>query len=118
MVFLRKILPGGADKSYGIHVAQLAGLPPSVINRAQEALRELEGSRDSQSRATGGRLGGRRGNPDADAGQLALFGAPSPDQEELASLDISNMTPLEAINKLYELQQRARGEADKRYRSW
>ena len=104
VVFLRRIVPGGADKSYGVHVARLAGLPGSVINRAWEVLGELEkaaadhGKSDRPLRPRGHIL----------LEQLPLIG-PTPEVvEDLLKLDISSMTPLEAINKLYELQERCR----------
>jgi DNA mismatch repair protein MutS len=97
VVFLRRILPGGADRSYGIHVAQLAGLPKVVVHRAQEILHELE----QASRAPGS---ARR---TIEVRQLPLFAVGNPLAEELRELDVSSMTPLEAINKLYELQKQA-----------
>ncbi|MBI2906301.1 MAG: DNA mismatch repair protein MutS [Chloroflexi bacterium] len=108
VVFLRRVVPGGADKSYGIHVAQLAGLPRAVLHRADEVLQDLEAKH--LPRQIGGR---RRGQ--APAEQLPLFGAPrsqsGPVLEEIASLDVSSMTPLEAITKLYELQRKLNGSA-------
>ena len=104
VVFLRRIVPGGAGKSYGVHVARLAGLPGSVINRAWEVLRDLENGTAS-SRAPG-RSRRRGGTPPGE--QLALFKVPPPAVKELQDLDIASMTPLEAINKLYELQEKAR----------
>ena len=101
VVFLHRIVPGRADKSYGIHVAQLAGLPKSVINRAWEVLRDLE--TDTRQESTPKRARTRNQG----ALQMPLFGESSPLLEELARMDVSNMTPLEAINKLYELQQNA-----------
>jgi len=101
VVFLRKIVPGGADKSYGIHVAQLAGLPRSVINRAQQVLAELEG----RARVTQDKQ--RRKTP---VQQLSLLPTSSLLEEELAKLDIDSLTPLEAINKLYELKKKAEGK--------
>jgi DNA mismatch repair protein MutS len=107
VIFLRKIIPGGADKSYGIHVAQLAGLPRSVLSRAEEVLAELE----SESRERQGGIQKKARRPrKLPSQQLPLFGAKSPIWEELSKLDISSMTPLEAINKLYELQQKAKEE--------
>jgi DNA mismatch repair protein MutS len=97
VIFLHKIVPGGADRSYGIHVAQLAGLPKAVIHRAQEILEQLE--RDSQRAPI-------RPRRIAEVRQLALFPETSPIIEELKRLDIESMTPLEALNKLYELQQK------------
>ena len=104
VVFLRRIVPGGADKSYGVHVARLAGLPGSVINRAWEVLTQLE-SGDSISHAT---APSRRRAKAAPAAQLPLIKPDSIAVEELVGLDIASMTPLEAINKLYELQEKAR----------
>ena len=110
-VFLHRIVPGGADKSYGIHVAQLAGLPKSLIARAWEVLGELES--DVRGPAPRSRRRRRDASP-----QMPLFGGRDPTLEELAALDVHNMTPLEAINTLYRLQQKARekqgGEGDDR----
>ena len=103
VVFLRNIAPGGADRSYGVHVARLAGMPNSVVNRAWEVLAELEnggGAKGSQSR--------RKSNPPAQ--QMPLLGFTSPLVDELLALDVASMTPLDAINRLYELQERAREE--------
>jgi len=97
VVFLRRIVPGGADRSYGIHVAQLAGLPRPVIHRAEEILAELE----QEARAPGS------APHTIKVRQLPLFATSSPLLEELRELDVSAMTPLEAINKLYELQKQA-----------
>ncbi|MDP6494791.1 MAG: DNA mismatch repair protein MutS, partial [Dehalococcoidia bacterium] len=103
VVFLRKIVPGGADRSYGIHVAQLAGLPRAVIHRASEVLADLEG--DHQLRIPSSphkRFGG------APSGQMPLLTYRPGLMEEVIELDIDSMTPIEAINKLYELQEKAR----------
>jgi DNA mismatch repair protein MutS len=100
VVFLRRIVPGGADRSYGIHVAQLAGLPKPVIHRAQEILEELE----QEARAPG------TTRSTIEVRQLPLFSANDPTLEELRKLDVSAMTPLEAISKLYELQQKAKSD--------
>jgi DNA mismatch repair protein MutS len=99
VVFLHKIVPGGADRSYGIHVAQLAGLPRPVIHRAEEILQDLEGE------AQRAPVRHKSGRPTAIARQLALFPpATHPAVEALKTLDVASMTPLEAINKLFELQ--------------
>lgn len=99
VVFLHKIVPGGADRSYGIHVAQLAGLPKPVIRRAQELLRELEsGERTHAPQA-------RREEP----AQLSLFVERDPVLDALKALDVNSLSPLEALTKLYELQKLARG---------
>ena len=107
VVFLHRIVPGGADKSYGIHVARLAALPGAVINRAWEVLKEMEDNghyRNSVGRNSVG-TGPRR---KARSAQIPLFSQPSPLAEELLRLDVGNMTPLEAINALYELQRKAK----------
>jgi len=108
VVFLRKVIPGGADKSYGIHVAQLAGLPKSVLHRAHEVLSDLESNRH-QKMSVGRR--GRRGRlPEAAPEQISLFGQRPPVLDELLKLDLESLTPLEALNKLYELQKKAKEE--------
>ncbi|MFZ5879640.1 MAG: DNA mismatch repair protein MutS [Chloroflexota bacterium] len=95
VVFLHKIVPGGADRSYGIHVAQLAGLPRPVIARANEIMAELE--------KTSGRA--VKINPHA-AQQVALFPETSPLLDELKTLDINGLSPIEALNKLFEWQKK------------
>lgn len=95
VVFLHKIAPGGADKSYGIHVAELAGLPRPVINRAQEILSQFETETEETT--------GRRSDA---AHQLRLFPERSPLIEELKTLDLDALSPLEALNYLYEWKQR------------
>jgi DNA mismatch repair protein MutS len=102
VIFLYRIVPGGVDKSYGIHVAKLAGLPKSVVYRAQEVLEELE----EDSSRTRGVVKGRRHKKEL-APQLPLFGQKSPLLEELEKLEIDSLTPLEALTKLYELQKKA-----------
>ncbi len=98
VVFLHRIIPGGADRSYGVHVARLAGLPPGVVNRAWEVLGDLESPGGS------GRKRSARSSPSQ---QLALFPAASSLADAVRALNIPNMTPLEALNKLYELQEQA-----------
>jgi DNA mismatch repair protein MutS len=95
VVFLHKVVPGGADRSYGIHVAQLAGVPRPVLHRAEELLAQLESGEF------------RPGTPAPEPYQPVLFADEHPLVEELRGLDVSTMTPLEAINKLYELQRQA-----------
>jgi len=98
VVFTHHIVPGGADRSYGIHVGQMAGLPPAVIHRAEEILKDLEGA--AQHTQVG------RGTRVIRVKQLPLFGT-HPVVEELLSLDVVSMSPLEALTKLFELQQKA-----------
>ncbi|MFC1982439.1 DNA mismatch repair protein MutS [Chloroflexota bacterium] len=103
VIFLHKIVPGGVDKSYGIHVAKLAGLPKSVVSRAREVLDELEESSRGAARPAM-----KRRPKETPARQIPLFGQKSPLLEELGKLDIESMTPLEALTRLYELQKKAR----------
>lgn len=95
VVFLYKLVEGGSDHSYGIHVAKLAGLPPEVVARARQVLSELE-------------VGSRRHDigPAIESNQLQLFAAPpsSAVEEELKKLDLDHLTPLEALSKLAELR--------------
>ncbi len=91
VVFLHRIVPGGADKSYGIHVAQLAGLPAPVVQRANEIMTELEKSSGQAVRL----------NPHA-AQQAALFPETSPLIDELEAIDTDSLSPIEALNKLFE----------------
>jgi DNA mismatch repair protein MutS len=95
VVFLHKIVPGGADRSYGIHVAQLAGLPSPVIQRASEIMAELE--------KTSGRA--VKIDPHA-AQQIMLFPESSPLLNELKDLDVNSLSPIEALNKLFEWQRK------------
>jgi DNA mismatch repair protein MutS len=97
VVFLHKIIPGGADRSYGIHVAQLAGLPKPVIQRANEILLQLETSSGSATKIDPHRQR-----------QIALFPETNPLLDELGDLDMNEMSPIEALNKLYEWQRRFR----------
>ena len=106
VVFLHRIVPGGADRSYGVHVARLAGLPQGVVNRAWEVLSDLESVSMGNVQRTA--LGaGRSATPGAASQQLPLFAAGPPLVDSIRELDIANMTPLEALNKLYELQEQA-----------
>ena len=104
IIFLRKIVAGGTDNSYGIHVAQMAGLPPNVIERAREILINLESNELSPNRTP--KLAKRHTGRNVDKDQLTLFynQASSPVEKELKNIDPDNMTPLEALIKLNELK--------------
>ena len=97
VVFLRKIVPGGADRSYGIHVAKLAGLPPSVIARARQVLAQLE-QPDTTVEGTPITL-----EKEAPRGG---FPQPHPIIEEVKQIDLFSMTPLDALNRLADFQRR------------
>jgi len=98
IIFLHKVQPGATDRSYGIQVARLAGLPPEVIARAKALLAELEEAGQVRADAR-------------DAVQLGLFASAAPDPvvTELATLDLAHLTPLEALNLLHKWQARAVG---------
>ncbi|MBQ3865884.1 MAG: DNA mismatch repair protein MutS, partial [Clostridia bacterium] len=100
VIFLRKIVPGSADESYGVEVAQLAGVPGEVIRRAREHLKELESARPKEKK------------PSAPHEELPLL-VPLKDEiiDELSHLAVETMTPIEAMSKLYELAKKA-GEID------
>ncbi|MDO4938780.1 MAG: DNA mismatch repair protein MutS [Lachnospiraceae bacterium] len=113
IAFLRKIVKGGADKSYGIQVARLAGLPESVLRRAKELVEELSNSDIAFRAKEIAELGipekSRRPihrQNEVDAGQLSLFETTRDDDiiSEISNLDISTMTPIDALNELYKLQ--------------
>jgi DNA mismatch repair protein MutS len=108
VIFLRKLVPGGSAHSFGIHVARMAGMPPSVVKRASEILLELEKNPQSQQKLN---------KPSADLGktregyQLSIFQLDDPVlkqiRDQLLKLDINNLTPVEALNKLNEIKRLA-----------
>ena len=102
VVFLRRIVAGAADKSYGIHVARLAGLPQRVTERAEEILHALEAAAPQSAPQE------TSVQKTSEAGMASLFAGGTLD--ELRSIDVMTMTPLEALNTLYRLQEQARKE--------
>jgi DNA mismatch repair protein MutS len=94
VLFLRKIVEGAADRSYGIHVARIAGLPPSVIDRAQTVLAQLEGA------------GTPTGATETERTPAVSLPQPHPIVEEVRQMDLYSMSPLEALNRLADLQRR------------
>lgn len=114
IVFLRKIVKGGADKSYGIQVAKLAGVPDSVIARAKEIVEELSANDITElqrniSVDTGSKKKKEKLD-EVDLTQMSLFDTVRDDDiiEELRNVDVGNLTPIEALNKLYELQNKVK----------
>lgn len=100
LIFLRKIVPGAADDSYGIEVAKLAGLPESVIAKAKAYLAELEAGRGAPAAPA----------PEADSGQISLADTGADEALRLLrEVSVETLTPIEAINVLYKLKQRAEG---------
>jgi DNA mismatch repair protein MutS len=104
VIFLRKLLPGGSEHSFGIHVAQMAGMPNSVVKRANEILEELErtGGEKNLSKPVGELAEHREGL------QMTFFQLDDPVlkqiRDQIAGLDINNLTPVEALNKLNEIK--------------
>lgn len=98
IVFLHRLVPGGSDRSYGIHVGRLAGLPESVVGRATEILRLLE---------SGHHVAGQPAPLTPDERQLALFETEDPILQQLKNLDIDEITPMEALNRLAEFKRNA-----------
>jgi DNA mismatch repair protein MutS len=108
VVFLRRILPGSADRSYGVQVARLAGLPALVLQRAQQLLTRFESSTSLASVGSGKRRATQPLPPHADR-QLSLFESPTTELlQALRSLELAHLSPSEATAILVELQQRAR----------
>jgi len=106
VIFLHKIVDGGADRSYGIHVASLAGVPPAVVTRAREVLEQLEsaGAREISTAARGGAR-------ERASEQLSLFAPPPPAfLRELRELDLDAMAPLDALTRLHRYQTELRAE--------
>ena len=114
IVFLRKIVKGGADRSYGIQVAKLAGLPDSVIERAKEIAEQLLANDITDTvkniSVDNGRKHKKEHLDEVDMTQISLFDTVKDDDiiDELRSIDIGNMTPLDALNKLYQLQNKVK----------
>ncbi len=111
IIFLRKIVKGGADKSYGIQVARLAGVPESVTNRAKEIVEELVHAdittriKDIAAQGTAPKIKTKKYD-EVDLAQMSLFDTVKDDDvlNELKELDVSNLTPIDALNTLYQLQ--------------
>jgi DNA mismatch repair protein MutS len=102
IVFLHKVVPGGADRSYGIHVARLAGIPSPVVHRAESLLEDLESGEFRPGTKT----------PDSETFQPMLIAEEPAVVEELRQLDINSLTPLDALTTLYTLQKQVRGEGE------
>lgn len=104
VIFLRKLVRGGSNHSFGIHVAGMAGMPKSVIKRAEQILVKLEGGKEKEALTKPlGEIGGKR-----EGMQLSIFQLDDPVlkqiRDEIAGLDINTLTPIEALNKLNEIK--------------
>jgi DNA mismatch repair protein MutS len=109
VVFLRRLVDGGADRSYGIQVARLAGLPDEVIERARELLAELEGTHTHGGEGLG-RRGAHRPRSEPPPDQLSMFQLEHPVVDRLRALEPDGLTPREALDLLYELRRSAKGD--------
>lgn len=117
VVFLRKLTRGGSEHSFGIHVAKLAGMPSSIVKRADEVLKQLEqtyrgGEEDVRRQAVSSSV---KGNQNGDGMQLSFFQLDDPVlsqiRDEILSTDINNLTPMAALNKLNEIKTILTGKA-------
>jgi DNA mismatch repair protein MutS len=104
VVFLHKIVPGGTDKSYGVHVAKLAGVPKSILTRSNEILKDLENTFAKE--AAGEHLSK---NKTTDDEQMLFVQKHKSVLDKLNGLDVNTLTPIEAINLLAEIQQEMQG---------
>ncbi|MBZ0277032.1 MAG: DNA mismatch repair protein MutS [Anaerolineae bacterium] len=111
IAFLHRVIPGGADRSYGVHVAQLAGMPRPVVERASELLKDLErqGSDFKLPSAAPTPPPTNKQKVQQAAGQLSMFTPSNPALDMLRSLEVDSLSPLEALTKLYELKKMAGG---------
>ncbi len=110
IIFLYRILPGRTDRSYGIHVAKLAGIPPQTVQRASELLDTL--AVQSESTPVTAQSGASASPSSTDARQLGLFTEylQHPLVQELGEIDLNTLSPLEAFDLLRNYQERAREE--------
>ena len=113
VIFLRKLERGGSEHSFGIHVAKMAGMPKSIVRRADEILKQLE----RENRQTGGTITGKtitEGAASAGGMQLSFFQLDDPVlcqiRDEILNLDVNNLTPLEALNKLNDIKRIVKGK--------
>ena len=114
VIFLRKLVEGGSEHSFGIHVAQIAGMPPSIVKRANEILKALEKEGNSVGTASKKiETLDEVGQKGANGGQLSFFQLDDPVLEqirdEIIGIDINNLTPLEALNKLSQIKRIIKG---------
>ena len=115
VIFMRKLVRGGSEHSFGIHVAKLAGMPSSIIQRANQILRDLENDHSQSPIASSPTIGSGKASVSAPSGmQLSFFQLDDPVLEqirdEVKTLDINNLTPLEALNKLSEIKKLVGGK--------
>ena len=112
VIFLRKLERGGSEHSFGIHVARIAGMPKSIVRRAETILKQLEADNaqvGAVAKPSAEKIGGSRGGM-----QLSFFQLDDPVlcqvRDEILGLDINNLTPVEALNKLNEIKKIVTGK--------
>ena len=110
VVVLRKLMRGGSEHSFGIHVARMAGMPSGIVRRAETILKELE---SAGTRTVESLPGNAAGNADKQSMQMSFFQLDDPVlkqiRDEILHLDVNNLTPLEALNKLNDIKKILRG---------
>ena len=113
VIFLRKLVPGGSEHSFGIHVAKMAGMPKSIVGRADEILKQLE--RENRQEGISGKSvkTAPKSTSKDDGYQLSFFQLDDPVlsqiRDEIINIDVNNLTPLEALNKLNEIKKIVKG---------
>ena len=111
VIFLRKLMRGGSEHSFGIHVAQIAGMPKSIVKRASTILKQLEAD---NSGVGVGKPSAETLNQSRDGMQLSFFQLDDPVlcqvRDEILNLDINNLTPVEALNKLNDIKRIVKGK--------
>lgn len=112
VIFLRKLVPGGSEHSFGIHVAEIAGMPKSIVRRAKVILKQLEADGASVGNADAAAI--KNIGDDREGMQLSFFQLDDPVlsqiRDEILGLDINNLTPVEALNKLNEIKKILKGK--------
>lgn len=113
VIFLRKLMPGGSEHSFGIHVAEIAGMPRSIVKRANDVLKQLEA--DNAEVGSAGKPKVENIGKDRDGVQLSIFQLDDPVlkqvRDEILGLDINNLTPVDALNKLNEIKKIVTGKS-------
>ncbi len=108
VIFLRKLVPGGSEHSFGIHVAKMAGMPKCIVNRADEILKQLESEKRQEGAISGSSVKKAPATRQSGNYQLSFFQLDDPVlsqvRDEIKNMDLNNLTPLEALNKLSEIR--------------
>ena len=112
VIFLRKLVPGGSEHSFGIHVAEIAGMPKSIVRRAKTILKQLEA--DGASVGNGDKTNVQQIGAEREGMQLSFFQLDDPVlsqiRDEILGLDINNLTPVDALNKLNDIKKILKGK--------